>query len=301
MKAAAESYRHTTKNHRSAKLQLISEARLNWHPSLRGALWEKIPVYIVDRLSTPYPPLDHHIAELPAIHKMWYKHLAFGKQPDKRLRRHPIVDLDPAKLVIDIGPTESACFKTRSGEIVGLVLRGFCASRSATTFADSVAGSQLPNRRNVRVSSISLMVLKYLHTNAPLFQKEDTGKLVQMGWSAGSRSRPHFDWVRNITATRLSQHEVDVLDAEASSLFALTWQMMRSLLPPEVVADFNNFVKGTGIPRMDGNGQLASGTYQVSMDGERFDFRDVELAPPGGVICRNYSRWAFFTSAYCLL
>ncbi len=105
--------------------------------------------------------------------------------------------------------------------------------------------------------------------------------------------------MRNITATRLSQHEVDVLDAEASSLFALTWQMMRSLLPPEVVADFNNFVKKTGIPRMDGNGHLENGTYQLYVDGRPFAFHNAELAPPGGVICQNYSRCALLI--FCLL
>ncbi len=34
--------------------------------------------------------------------------------------------------------------------------RGFCSSKSAVKFADSAAAAQLPNRRNVRASSISL-------------------------------------------------------------------------------------------------------------------------------------------------
>ena len=116
-----------------------------------------------------------------------------------------------------------------------------------------------------------------------------------MGWSAGARSSPHFDWVRNITATHLSQSEVDASNIEASSLFALTWQMMQSILPSGVVADFNNFVKETGLPRMDGNGDLVNGTYQVLVDGKPFAFQNVELAPPGGVICQNYSRCAHFS------
>ncbi len=58
---------------------------------------------------------------------------------------------------------------------------------------------------------------------------------------------------------RLSQSEINDSNAEASSLFALAWQMMKNILPPEVVADFDDFVAGTGIPRMNGNGQS---TYQ---------------------------------------
>ena len=119
---------------------------------------------------------------------------------------------------------------------------------------------------------------------------EDTGKLVQMGWSAGSRSAPQFDWVRNITTTRLSKPEIETSNKEGSSLFAYTWQMMRNILPAEIVADFNNFTKRTGIPRMNGNGHLPDGTYQVVVDGKPFSFPNVELAPPGAVIAENYSR-----------
>ncbi len=122
-----------------------------------------------------------------------------------------------------------------------------------------------------------------------------------MGWSAGSRSSPHFDWVRNITATHLSESEVNTANREASSLFALAWQMMQSILPPEIVADFNNFVEAKGVPRMDGNGQLENGTYEVLIDGSTFTFCNVELAPPGGVICQNYSRCAVFIIAVYVL
>lgn len=112
-----------------------------------------------------------------------------------------------------------------------------------------------------------------------------------MGWSAGSRSSPHFDWVRNITAN-LSKAEIEASNKDASSLFALTWQMMRNIIPPEVVADVDEFVAASGIPRMNGNGQLPEGVYEVLIGGVTFPFHKVELAPPGGVIGQNYSRWA---------
>ncbi|KJA15089.1 hypothetical protein HYPSUDRAFT_109030, partial [Hypholoma sublateritium FD-334 SS-4] len=215
-----------------------------------------------------FPFLKHHISETPQIRKKWRRHLATGYQPDKRKKRFPIMNLDPTNLVRDVGPGESACFRTKSGKLVGLVIRNFCASEAAVAYADATAAAQLPDRRNIR---------------------EDTGKLVQVGWSAGSRSAPQFDWVKNL-ATRLSTEEAETSNIEASCLFALAWQMMRHILPPEVIADFDNFVAGTGIPRMNGAGHLASGTYQVVIDGNQFLFQNAELAPPGGVIGQNYSR-----------
>lgn len=68
--------------------------------------------------------------------------------------------------------------------------------------------------------------------------------------------------------------------------------MIRNIVPPEVVADFDDFVARSGIPRMDGNGQLPEGTYEVPIDCMTFPFQNVELAPPGGVVGENYSRCA---------
>lgn len=152
MKDAAESYRHATDNCRSARLQFIFESRLHLHPSLRDAFLAKIPKYIVSPLPVPYPPLGHHISESPEIHNNWEGHLATGHQPDTRKQRLPIVDLDPANLTIDIGPDESAFLETKSGQLVGLVIRNFCGSKSAVAYADAAAAAQLPNRRNVRAS-----------------------------------------------------------------------------------------------------------------------------------------------------
>lgn len=67
---------------------------------------------------------------------------------------------------------------------------------------------------------------------------------------------------------------------------------MRNIFPPEIVIDFDTFVVGSGIPRMNGDGCLPEGTYHVCIKGLTFPFRDVELAPPGGVIGQNYSRCA---------
>ncbi|KJA21474.1 hypothetical protein HYPSUDRAFT_140663, partial [Hypholoma sublateritium FD-334 SS-4] len=214
-----------------------------------------------------YPPLDHHISESPEIHTKWEDHLANGYQPDKHKARHPIHDLNHANLVKDVGLDESAFFQTKSGKLVGLVIRKFCTSNTAVAYADAAAAIQLPDGRNVH--------------------KEDTGKLVQMGWSAGSRSSPHFDWAHNITK-HLTEAVIKASNIEVSSLFALTWQMVRKILPPEVVVNFDRFASESGTPWMNGNCQLPEGTYQVVIDGKMIHFTDIELAPPGVVIGEKY-------------
>lgn len=158
LKTAAASYKKSARVPRTIKSQFVSDARLNLHPSLRDAFLEKIPTHIVTALPTPYPPLKHHISESPEIRRKWHEHLATGYQPDQRKARHPIMDLNPGDLTRDVGPDESACFRTKSGELVGLVIRNFCTSKAAVAYADAAAAAQLPDRRNIRVSFFSFMV-----------------------------------------------------------------------------------------------------------------------------------------------
>lgn len=129
---------------------------------------------------------------------------------------------------------------------------------------------------------------------------EDTGKLVQLGWSAGQRSKRAFHWVRNITAKYIGAERIAKLDRDAGSLFAFAWQRMRRVLPTCIVDDFTSFVQNTGLPRMDcdtpldgDNDDKPCGTYKVYAKGQHFKFHGVELAPPGGVVGHNYSRYGY--------
>lgn len=131
---------------------------------------------------------------------------------------------------------------------------------------------------------------------------EDTGKLTLLGWSAGARSKRAFHWARNITSKKT---DAGALNKSASNLFALAWQRMRSVLPTAVLDDFKNFVDDNGLPRMDPDNPLATlpplqkgtadndhptGHYMVEINGDEFEFFNVELAPPAGVAGKNYSR-----------
>lgn len=108
--------------------------------------------------------------------------------------------------------------------------------------------------------------------------------------------------MKNLTSKRA---DAAALDREAADLFALAWQRMCSVLPDEVLDDSKQFVADNGLPRMDPDNPLVTlpplekgtadnvhptGKYSVEIDGDTFEFYNVELAPPAGVAGKNYSR-----------
>ena len=82
------------------------------------------------------------------------------------------------------------------------------------------------------------------------------------------------------------------LDKRTSSAFAFFWNLCRAWLPPDVIADTDDWLLRSQVPAMDATRQLSSheGSYQVTVDGINFQFSDVHLAPPSGVMACNYAR-----------
>ena len=84
------------------------------------------------------------------------------------------------------------------------------------------------------------------------------------------------------------------MNVKASSACAFVWNLIRSHLPAEVVADFENFITDAELLRMDANSVMAEadgkGVYTVNIGGDQFDFHKAELAPPSAVFAENYSR-----------
>ena len=109
---------------------------------------------------------------------------------------------------------------------------------------------------------------------------EDPGSLVQIGFSAGARSAPKFDWVRNITSRKLPAHVIDDMDHRSSSAFALFWNLCRSSLPEEVMEDFDNFFEDCCLPRMHpcngaagdpiNHSQCMAGDYSIQIGDNKF-------------------------------
>lgn len=146
-------------------------------------------------------------------------------------------------------------------------------------------------------------------------QLEDPGSLVQIGYSAGSRSSPKFDWVKNVQREGLfAPGTCQERDRQASCAFAYLWNLARNKVPAEVIGDFEAFVKELQIGRMDDRGSMAgdgkgisgnsgtmagasqtTGSYTLQSGSRTFTFHNAELAPPTGVMALNYARCALST------
>ena len=95
-------------------------------PEQHGKILDSIPVYYIDRLSTPYPPLNTWIHETDIIGEQWRHQIEYGKLADNRQSRKPLVKLDFGKLQHNVEITSNALFRdSKTNEIIGLVLRNF--------------------------------------------------------------------------------------------------------------------------------------------------------------------------------
>jgi hypothetical protein len=137
----------------------------------------------------------------------------------------------------------------------------------------------------------------FLNNHSPHFiQLADPGKIVQVGVSAGARSKPSLDWVKNILSKRHSDDFVDDLDRKTAHAFSLLWMLIRRRLPDELSDDLVTWMAETGIYRMNKEAvrgfreNNVTGEIELDIDGNSFDFQWAELAPPSGVMAANYSR-----------
>lgn len=85
---------------------------------------------------------------------------------------------------------------------------------------------------------------------------------------------------------------VDTLAHQTSAVFALFWNLCRSWLPGGIIGDFDDFIRKNGFPAMNRDWKTTSreGSYEVVIGETSFNFHDVELAPPMGLMASNYSR-----------
>ena len=116
---------------------------------------------------------------------------------------------------------------------------------------------------------------------------------MQLGYTAGSRSRPRIGWARNIRRKQ-PKGALQDLTYRSSSAFAFAWNLFRMQLPSEVIGNFNEYLAKSQIMRMDplGNRQKIVGTYTICDGDIPVEFHDAELAPPAGVFGANYTRYA---------
>ena len=138
-----------------------------------------------------------------------------------------------------------------------------------------------------------------LSFNSSRSQREDPGKMIQTGYSAGQRSKPAFNWVRNLERkNELTPEFLASADYQTSCLFALGWNICRAQMPREVMDGWVGWLENSKLPRMDAGVQMTGkrGDYHVRIGEYTATFHDAELAPPTGLLNQNYARSAHFFS-----
>ncbi len=85
---------------------------------------------------------------------------------------------------------------------------------------------------------------------------------------------------------------ISALARDTAAAFALFWNLCRSWLPDEIIRDIDDFVAAHGLPSMDPTAitPTQDGAYTIAIGDTNFDFHDVRLAPPMGVMASNYAR-----------
>jgi len=119
-----------------------------------------LPAIALPKLSKPetYPPPNHWIYESEEILALWQDHLLHGKQPDSRLRRHPLLKSEENRLKLDIAGSQSAIIQDEAtGEIVAIVYRNFKPRNyhSIIEWINQTIMASIARKKSARVSSYS--------------------------------------------------------------------------------------------------------------------------------------------------
>lgn len=77
--------------------------------------------------------------------------------------------------------------------------------------------------------------------------------MVQVGYSGGLRSKPAFDWSKNLLVKTHTADSIKQFDYSCSSVYALLWNMCTHRLPPSIISDISGFLQYTRLPYIDSN------------------------------------------------
>jgi hypothetical protein len=268
---AWESYKKNKILKRNFQRRLKKDLGMNLLPGDRDSRLNEIPAFEVERLAQPYPPPNYWIYKTRTIGEQWEQHIKHEKQPDDRLTRKPMHQLDMNMFQHIVKADSDAIFIDKhTKQIVALVMRNFVNRQDILDWASEVIEEAVGMKKSARL--------------------EDAGSIVLEGYTAGARSQPMFGWARNLKR-KMADKDARSQRYRSSSLFALLWNMIRTRLPEEILADFDKYLHDNSLLRMDGGSKGKSEIRFTVGAGEwELDFFDLELAPPSGAIGKNYAR-----------
>ncbi|KAI0012424.1 hypothetical protein F4779DRAFT_65363 [Xylariaceae sp. FL0662B] len=263
----------------NADIKAIDKLGLNWTSAQRDTFLSKIKVVDLPRLEDPYPINDFYVAGTSKAKAEWEAYWKGKPLKDPRYHhgvRREILTLDESRLKYIVAQDESVIFRDAdTKEITLVILRNF-----------------IPDE-NLRKTMVNVCkeVIKYRRDD----RREDPGMLVHFGYTCGSRHDPQIrlaaPCVRLNTAEK--QETERQLNNKAQGMAGLVWNMMRSRLPAELIADYNDTILENDFPRMDM--MKDDETFTFKLRGKNVTFKTgtdggLELPPPSGLSAINYAR-----------
>ncbi|KAH6905716.1 hypothetical protein BKA70DRAFT_1107414 [Coprinopsis sp. MPI-PUGE-AT-0042] len=256
-------------------------ARAEWHGFKSLAAYEQFHSLVfhlwVKRrpAGQERPPRNTWVLEIPETFESDRNYLNTMPLPDRRRhggQRSTPLAVDTTQLSVTIPEAANVVLHDASnGKIFASVVRNFSGSPAMLGWVKGVVSEAVESRRSVR--------------------KEDSGQLVQIGWTGGSRSKPIFGSARN-----LLRHVADILrvDQRNSVAAAYMWRRVQLMHPPCVGEDIDKWHREHDLPRLDGTWPAADaqthGPILYPTTCSPITIKEAEFSPGCLVMSENYSR-----------
>ncbi|KAH6893796.1 hypothetical protein BKA70DRAFT_1118610 [Coprinopsis sp. MPI-PUGE-AT-0042] len=220
------------------------------------------------------PQVGKFVAEWPGVAKTARK--LFAKMPlaDRRRlkgRKPKVGELAEGDLSLVIPEDLNVVLiDDETDDIVLSVVRNFSNSPAMLSWVKGVVTEAVASRRSVR--------------------REDSGQLVQIGWTAGARNKPIFGYARNLLRKVADICRVDQQNATAS---AYMWRRVQLMHPPVVGEDISEFYREHNVPMLDDKWPASArtrGPVTYPASAQPITIQEAEFGPGCVIISENYTR-----------
>ncbi|KAI5990739.1 hypothetical protein EDD15DRAFT_2197814 [Pisolithus albus] len=167
------------------------------------------------------------------------------------------------------------------GKIELVVIRGCCGMRpDILEYVNGVISEAVHDRKGVRPNH--------------------GGEFIQYGWNAGAHHLHVFGLVNNLTQKtwkNLTDDEHQQKDGAILAILALTWNLLTTTLPEEVVAPTKAAIADAGLPPMASKGDIKECGYYLDLPCGRLHFQAADQAPAEAYMSQNYTAYVILYSS----